>query len=749
MQVTNLVKTYKTSSGEVRALNGVSFDLPSSGMVFILGKSGCGKSTLLNVLSGLDNFDGGDVVYDGKSIKNFTQSELDGYRNSCCGFVFQEYNLIPELNVKDNVALAIEMQGEKGVEGKVAEALKKVGLDGYESRKITELSGGQKQRIAIARSIVKEPKIIFADEPSGALDSETGESIFTLLKELSQNTLVIVVSHDRESAEKYGDRIIELSDGKIKSDSNAEYREERTESKQKFVKSQMPIKTALKIGCSNFKYHPVRLLATIVLAVFAFTFLGVALSFSTISVVKPFVDAMYEDGYEYVMVDKRLSYVSDDKFALEDIFNFNNDYEQNKLVTKADVELLQQYTDEELLLLYRREVYYVYDIPSIEDDRVHEGGLTAEERAAWDEHKRNYDGRIDRGYSGIMSIGKKTLQKTGYKLFGRLAENDNEVVISEQHYRYFEYWGFRDGNGNTKEINEMSDMIGIELNIGRMGKKVITGILSTDCSKECYATNHPYKTYIGYDGEIHEGTLTTNPEYYMYDNECVFHEKVYVSQDCLLDFVKADAERNEIYARYLHILAPVSPDKADFTNLTEFILSYNNHGANVSGTFYAFDEDNAVADYLESVIITANTLSVMALYISVIFFVFAALLLLNYITTSVRGQMKQIGVVSALGAGFRQIYFIYVLSSAITCGVICMLSLITIGLGVGWINATAWQDFWFNVNGRPFSVLSLNAITVAVIVTVAVLIALVGTLIALLKTRKLSPAEIIRKGLIK
>lgn len=748
MQAKNVVKTYKTSSGEVHALKGVSFDLPNSGMVFVLGKSGCGKSTLLNVLSGLDNFDGGDIIYGGKSIKNFTQSELDGYRNSCCGFVFQEYNLIPELNVKDNVALAIEMQGEKGVEGKVAEALKKVGLGGYESRKITELSGGQKQRIAIARSIVKEPKIIFADEPSGALDSDTGESIFTLLKELSQNTLVIVVSHDKEFAQRYGDRIIELSDGKVVSDSSQGYVNEQSD-KVAYKKPRMPFKSALKIGCSNFKYHPVRLLATIILAVFSFTFLGVALSFSTISVVKPFVDAMCEDGYEYVMVDKRLSYVADDKFALEDIFNFNNDYEKNKLVTKADVELLQQYTDEELLLLYRREVYHVYDIPPIEDDRKSEDGLTAEERAAWDEYQRNYVGIICRSYSGIMSIGKKTLQKTGYKLFGRLAENDNEVVISEQHYRYFEYWGFRDGNGNTKEINEMSDMIGIELNIGRMGKKVITGILSTDCSKECYATNHPYKTYIDHNGQIHEGTLTTNPEFYMYDNECVFHEKVYVSQDCLLDFVKADAERNEIYASYLHILAPVSPDKADFTNLTEFILSYNNHGANVSDTFYAFDEDNAVADYLGSVIITSNVLSVMALYVSIIFFVFTVLLLLNYITTSVRGQMKQIGVISALGAGRKQLYKTYALSTLIVCGIVCILSFVTVGLCVGWLNATAWQGFWFNVTGRQFTVLSLNFVTTLALAAISVLTALFGTWLALRKMRKMMPVEIIRKGLIK
>ena len=284
MKIRNLCKTYDTKTGEkVYALKGVSFDLPSNGVVAILGKSGSGKSTLLNILSGLDRFDSGDIECFGKNMKNFSARELDDYRNSCVGFVFQEYHLISELNVGDNIALALQLQGQTGAKEKIQAVLKQVDLEGYEKRNIGELSGGQKQRVAIARALVKNPKIIFADEPTGALDSHTGESILQILKEVSAEKLVILVTHDREFAEKYGDRVIELSDGLVIRDSDEAYCATDAEKEMKLRKSRMPIQSALKIGCSNFKYHPVRLISTVVLSVLAFLMLGVSVITSTVT----------------------------------------------------------------------------------------------------------------------------------------------------------------------------------------------------------------------------------------------------------------------------------------------------------------------------------------------------------------------------------------------------------------------------------------------------------------------------------
>ncbi len=221
LEVRNLSKIYKSklkNGTDTHALDHVSLRFPEKGMVFLLGKSGSGKSTLLNVCGGLDAPTEGEIIVKGRSSKNFSQSDFDSYRNTFIGFIFQEYNILNEFTVEDNIALALELQGKPKDKKAIAELLEQVDLTGFAKRKPNTLSGGQKQRIAIARALVKAPEIIMADEPTGALDSATGKQVFDTLKKLSQDKLVIVVSHDREFAELYADRIIELKDGKILSD---------------------------------------------------------------------------------------------------------------------------------------------------------------------------------------------------------------------------------------------------------------------------------------------------------------------------------------------------------------------------------------------------------------------------------------------------------------------------------------------------------------------------------------------------
>lgn len=218
-----LCKTYRSKSGvEVQALRDVTVSFGERGMVFVLGKSGSGKSTLLHILGGLDYADAGRMEIDGRSTEHFSRKDFDDYRNEYVGFVFQDYNLLPSFSIWDNLAIALELQGKRAADGQIAAVLAQVGLEGMEKRKPTELSGGQRQRVAIARALIKEPRFILADEPTGALDEATGRSVLQLLKKLSEEKLVIVVSHDREFAREYGDRVIELADGKIVSDSLAE-----------------------------------------------------------------------------------------------------------------------------------------------------------------------------------------------------------------------------------------------------------------------------------------------------------------------------------------------------------------------------------------------------------------------------------------------------------------------------------------------------------------------------------------------
>ncbi len=219
LEAINLKKVYKPRRGvPVNALDGVSLKLPDTGMVFILGKSGSGKSTLLNILGGLDKYDSGDILIKGVSSKKFKQKHFDSYRNTYIGFIFQEYNILEEFSIGANIGLALELQGKRATSEAINNILKEVDLAGMGNRRPNELSGGQKQRVAIARALVKNPEIIMADEPTGALDSKTGRQVFDTLKKLSKTKLVLIVSHDREFSEQYADRIIELADGKIISD---------------------------------------------------------------------------------------------------------------------------------------------------------------------------------------------------------------------------------------------------------------------------------------------------------------------------------------------------------------------------------------------------------------------------------------------------------------------------------------------------------------------------------------------------
>lgn len=218
MRIEHLTKIYQSGSTVSVGLDDVSFTLPDKGLVFIVGKSGSGKSTLLNMLGGLDEITSGDIVIGDNRFSEFSHKDYDNYRNSYLGFVFQDFCLIDELTVEDNVRLALDLQGEHDTDASVEEILENVELTEYAKRRPSQLSGGQRQRVAIARALVKSPKLILADEPTGNLDSKTAVQVLDMLKKLSREILVVVVSHNISDAENYADRIIELADGKIISD---------------------------------------------------------------------------------------------------------------------------------------------------------------------------------------------------------------------------------------------------------------------------------------------------------------------------------------------------------------------------------------------------------------------------------------------------------------------------------------------------------------------------------------------------
>jgi len=221
LQLVNIHKSYCQGANEVRALQGIDLSFRKSDFVSILGPSGCGKTTMLNIIGGLDQYSTGDLIIDGRSTKDFKDRDWDGYRNHSIGFVFQSYNLIPHQSVLQNVEIALSLGGvsKKERRRRAIEALEQVGLGDQLKKKPGEMSGGQMQRVAIARALVNNPEIILADEPTGALDTQTSVQVMDILKEISRDRLVIMVTHNPELAEKYSTRIIRMLDGRITDDS--------------------------------------------------------------------------------------------------------------------------------------------------------------------------------------------------------------------------------------------------------------------------------------------------------------------------------------------------------------------------------------------------------------------------------------------------------------------------------------------------------------------------------------------------
>lgn len=247
LKLTNIKKDYKVAQGSVPALKGISLEFRKSEFVCILGQSGCGKTTLLNIIGGLDHYTSGDLVIDGKSTKDFKDRDWDVYRNHRIGFIFQSYNLIPHQTVLGNVELALTIAGVSREERRerATEALERVGLKNELYKRPNQLSGGQMQRVAIARALVNNPAILLADEPTGALDSETSVQIMDLIKEIAHERLVIMVTHNPELAELYASRIVRLKDGEVESDNDPYNSEEEAQTeKPEQITEEAPVETA-------------------------------------------------------------------------------------------------------------------------------------------------------------------------------------------------------------------------------------------------------------------------------------------------------------------------------------------------------------------------------------------------------------------------------------------------------------------------------------------------------------------------
>ena len=296
LKLVNIKKDYRAGDSTVHALKGVSLEFRESEFVAILGHSGCGKTTLLNIIGGLDQYTSGDLVINGRSTKRFRDGDWDTYRNHSIGFVFQSYNLIPHQTVLSNVELALTLSGVSGSERRrrAEEALRRVGLGDQLHKKPNQMSGGQMQRVAIARALVNDPDILLADEPTGALDTETSVQIMDLLKEISRDKLIVMVTHNPDLATDYASRIIRLKDGEIVDDSDP-YDSGITETaeKKRIRKPSMSLFTALGLSMNNLMTKKTRTVLT------AFSgsigLIGIALIMSLSNGIQNYIDYIQKD----------------------------------------------------------------------------------------------------------------------------------------------------------------------------------------------------------------------------------------------------------------------------------------------------------------------------------------------------------------------------------------------------------------------------------------------------------------------
>lgn len=346
LEIKNIRKSFKTADFTQIALDNISIKFRKSEFVSILGPSGSGKTTLLNIIGGLDRYDSGDLVINNKSTKTFKDKDWDAYRNNCIGFVFQNYNLISHISILENVEMGMTLSGVKTKERRkrAKQALEKVGLKDHMNKRPNQLSGGQMQRVAIARALVNNPDIIMADEPTGALDSVTSIQIMDLLKEISKDKLVIMVTHNPELAQKYSTRIIELKDGNLISDSNPVTDDEK-EGKQYLIgRTSMRFFQALKLSFTNIMTKKGRTAITAFAS--SIGIIGIAIILSISSGFKEKIDKYIKDTMDQFPIivnhsamisdEDSINTMSETQNELSDIMNKSVEYPDTKEAVAYD-----------------------------------------------------------------------------------------------------------------------------------------------------------------------------------------------------------------------------------------------------------------------------------------------------------------------------------------------------------------------------------------------------------------------------
>lgn len=495
LELKKITKIYETGSFKQTALNDITINFRKSEFVSILGPSGSGKTTLLNIIGGLDKYTSGDLIINELSTKKFNDSDWDTFRNHRVGFVFQSYNLISHQTILSNVELALTLSGVPKTERtkRAKKALEQVGLKDHVDKLPNQLSGGQMQRVAIARALVNDPEILLADEPTGALDTETSKEIMKLLKDVSKKKLVIMVTHNQELAEKYSTRIISIKDGKIINDTNAydgkiNTKQDKETIKTKTKKTSMSFKTALSLSFNNLLTKKGRTILTAFAG--SIGIIGISLILSLSTGVNNYIARVQEDTLTSYPISIE-SATADMSTMLTDLANQNKrEKHQDKLIYSNDImssmvesmssqiktnnltefkKYLEENSDE--LDQYANDIKYTYNLDlqiyKKETDKItklnpstvfQSFGFNYQQETSPMNSNQYMENRMN--VFNELSENKNLLKNTYDILAGKLPEHYNEVVlIADSYGEISDYALYSIGIKDQAELTKMTEKI--------------------------------------------------------------------------------------------------------------------------------------------------------------------------------------------------------------------------------------------------------------------------------------------------
>ena len=699
LKVRNVFKTYQTNKISVQALKDVSLDFDNTGLYFILGKSGSGKSTLLNLIGGLDNVTTGDIVVDNNTITQYNLENINQYRNYNVGFIFQEFNLISNLNVKENIAISLRMQGKKPLDEEINHILEMVELKDCIYRKVNELSGGQKQRVAIARAIIKNPKIILADEPTGALDSETSNRIFSLLKELSKNRLVIIVSHDEEYAREYADEIIYIRDGCVEKTEKINQIEANNVSYQEIEKkNSLPFLTSFKIGLSNLRINVIRLCILIFLSVISFCCLGVSATAFQYDKAKFVVDSIVADDYldplSIIAYEKRNNSISQQSIVKEFLINDIN--------TKFDVNYVGEYQN------FGKSNRNFLDDISID-------------------YSKSYDALSLFAISGLTIFSENDINHWNFNVHGSYPIKANEIMITRYFYETFEKYGYKYKDKIIKADEVTEDAIlGKIIEVPKYSHSdllieyTITGIVDTKINSSKFLELNDY--------DASKTELSKMKELINCYQKSSLHSVAFVSKSGLDSIYSYDKNEEMIFDSAVCLMPK---DKKKILN----VMNYLNE---IGDENIQYNIINTTNEWIDDINTLLNSLKFIGEISGIILFFFSGLLLFNFINLSISHKKKEMGILRSLGASGLDVFKIFSIEGFLISVINSILSIIATGILIYLINNKIQEEFIINVNAYSYTF-----ITIILIIVVSFLSCFLSIFVPVLKVSRKTPIEAI------